>query len=85
MLKYRPKKFSDVIGQEHIVITLSNLISGKEIQHQTFIFSGPMGSGKTSCARILAASENCDRGPTLEPCGVCRNCVDIFEGRCFVR
>lgn len=79
MLKYRPKKFADVIGQEHVTTTLSNMINSGNM-HQTFIFSGPFGDGKTSCARILAACENCESGPTLEPCGKCKNCVEIFEG-----
>jgi len=79
MLKYRPKKFADVIGQDHIVQTLSNLITSGDM-HQTYIFSGPFGDGKTSCARILAASENCEKGPTLEPCGQCKMCREIFDG-----
>jgi DNA polymerase-3 subunit gamma/tau len=79
MLKYRPRKFADVIGQDHVTQTLCNSITGKDM-HQTYIFSGPFGDGKTSCARILAASENCEKGPTLEPCGECANCRSIFEG-----
>jgi DNA polymerase-3 subunit gamma/tau len=79
MLKYRPKKFSEVIGQDHIVTTLSNTILGGDM-HQTYIFSGPFGDGKTSCARILAASENCEKGRGLDPCGVCKMCSEIFRG-----
>lgn len=79
MLKYRPKKFSDIIGQDHVTRTLSNLITSGNM-HQTYIFSGPFGDGKTSSARILAASVNCEKGQTLEPCGECKSCREIFNG-----
>lgn len=79
-LKYRPKKLSEVVGQSPIVQTLENAF-GKDIHHHAFLFSGPFGCGKTSCARIVAAKLNCkDDGP--EPCGICKNCVEIFEGKC---
>jgi DNA polymerase-3 subunit gamma/tau len=81
MLKYRPKKWSEVIGQDHIVQTLQNGLASGDM-HQTYIFSGPFGDGKTSSARILAACLNCEKfkKPTTEPCGECRTCKEIFAG-----
>ena len=78
--KYRPKVLTDVIGQEVVVQSLTNAFKSKNL-HQAYIFEGNRGSGKTSCARILAAMENCEKGPTLEPCGVCDNCKAIFTGK----
>jgi len=80
--KYRPQKFSDVIGQEHVTRTLQNAIAQQRIAHG-YIFSGHRGIGKTTVARILAMALNCrstDR-PSPEPCGVCDSCVEIREGR----
>src|SRR5579864_8587868 len=80
--KYRPQKFSDVIGQEHVTRTLQNAISQQRIAHG-YIFSGHRGIGKTTVARILAMALNCrsiDK-PSPEPCGVCDSCVEIREGR----
>ena len=66
--KYRPSVFADVIGQEHVTVPLSNALeSGKT--HHAYLFSGPRGCGKTSSARIMARSFNCDKGPTPNPCG----------------
>ena len=74
--KYRPSVFADVIGQEHVTIPLSNaLTSGKT--HHAYLFSGPRGCGKTSSARIMARSLNCEQGPTPTPCGVCQSCKDL--------
>jgi DNA polymerase III subunit gamma/tau len=77
--KFRPQTFDDVAGQEPVVRTLSNAIGQGRIGH-AFLFSGPRGVGKTSVARILAKSLNCEKGPTATPCNVCPNCREITEG-----
>lgn len=77
--KYRPQKFSEVIGQEHIIKTLSNAIKQNRIHH-AYLFTGPRGIGKTTVARIFAKSLNCVEGPTLEPCNKCAVCVEITKG-----
>jgi len=75
--KYRPSLFADVIGQEHVTVPLSNALeSGKT--HHAYLFSGPRGCGKTSSARIMARSLNCEKGPTPTPCGQCQSCKDLF-------
>src|SRR5436305_7492312 len=79
--KYRPQKFSDVIGQEHVTRTLQNAITQQRVAHG-YIFSGHRGIGKTTVARILAMALNCrasDR-PSPEPCGVCDSCQEIRAG-----
>ena len=74
--KYRPSQFSDVIGQEHVTVPLSNALeSGRT--HHAYLFSGPRGCGKTSSARIMARSLNCEQGPTPNPCGECQSCKDL--------
>ena len=74
--KYRPSVFADVIGQEHVTVPLSNALeSGKT--HHAYLFSGPRGCGKTSSARIMARSLNCEKGPTPTPCGQCQSCKDL--------
>ena len=74
--KYRPSVFADVIGQEHVTVPLSNALeSGKT--HHAYLFSGPRGCGKTSSARIMARSLNCEQGPTPTPCGLCQSCKDL--------
>jgi DNA polymerase-3 subunit gamma/tau len=74
--KYRPSVFADVIGQEHVTVPLSNALeSGKT--HHAYLFSGPRGCGKTSSARIMARSLNCEKGPTPNPCGECQSCRDL--------
>jgi DNA polymerase-3 subunit gamma/tau len=78
--KYRPKDFSEVINQEHVVITLKNAISSGLISH-AYLFSGPRGSGKTSLARLLAKAVNCENQKSGEPCNKCSLCTDISEGR----
>lgn len=78
--KFRPQSFEDVAGQEHVVKTLRNAISKGRVAH-AFLFSGPRGVGKTSVARILAKSLNCDKGPSAIPCNVCSNCREITDGR----
>jgi len=74
--KYRPSIFADVIGQEHITTPLSNALSSGNIHH-AYLFSGPRGCGKTSSARIMARSLNCEKGPTPNPCGNCQSCKDL--------
>ena len=74
--KYRPSLFADVIGQEHVTIPLSNALSSGRIHH-AYLFSGPRGCGKTSSARIMARSLNCEKGPTPTPCGECQSCKDL--------
>ena len=80
--KWRPQKFSELIGQEHIVRTLSNAIELERVSH-AFVFSGTRGVGKTTTARILARVLNCEKGPTIDPCGVCSFCTEITQGNCI--
>src|SRR5690349_20103294 len=74
--KYRPATFADVVGQEHVTEPLSTALTAGRINH-AYLFSGPRGCGKTSSARILARSLNCEQGPTATPCGVCASCVAL--------
>jgi DNA polymerase III subunit gamma/tau len=74
--KYRPSVFADVIGQEHVTVPLSNALSSGKTHH-AYLFSGPRGCGKTSSARIMARSLNCEKGPTPNPCGECQSCRDL--------
>jgi DNA polymerase-3 subunit gamma/tau len=74
--KYRPSVFADVIGQEHVTVPLSNALSSDKTHH-AYLFSGPRGCGKTSSARIMARSLNCEKGPTPTPCGECQSCKDL--------
>jgi DNA polymerase III subunit gamma/tau len=74
--KYRPATFAEVVGQEHVTEPLSTALTAGRINH-AYLFSGPRGCGKTSSARILARSLNCEQGPTPTPCGVCDSCVGL--------
>jgi DNA polymerase-3 subunit gamma/tau len=74
--KYRSATFAEVIGQEHVTAPLMQALSAGRINH-AYLFSGPRGCGKTSSARILARSLNCEQGPTPTPCGVCGSCIDL--------
>ncbi|WP_242393832.1 DNA polymerase III subunit gamma/tau [Anaeromyxobacter oryzisoli] len=78
--KYRPQRFAEMSGQEHVVRTLSNALRTGQLAH-AFLFTGPRGVGKTTTARLVAKALNCEKGPTAEPCGVCTPCVEIAEGR----
>ncbi len=77
--KWRPQSFNEVIGQQHIVRTLTNAINGDRVAH-AFLFSGPRGTGKTSVAKVLAKSINCEKGSTPTPCQTCANCIEITSG-----
>lgn len=77
--KYRPATFAEVVGQEHVTAPLSTALDTGRINH-AYLFSGPRGCGKTSSARILARSLNCESGPTSTPCGTCRSCVALGPG-----
>ena len=74
--RHRPRTFSDVVGQDHVVRTLRNAVTQDKVHH-AYLFVGSRGTGKTSMAKILAACLNCEQGPTVEPCGVCDSCVSI--------
>jgi len=74
--RHRPRTFDDVVGQDHVVRTLRNAIE-KDRVHHAYLFVGSRGTGKTSMAKILAASLNCIHGPTVEPCGECESCRAI--------
>lgn len=77
--KWRPERFSDVIGQQHVTATLRNEIRSGRISH-AYLFTGSRGTGKTSCAKILARAVNCLDSTDGEPCGKCANCVGIANG-----
>ena len=74
--RHRPRTFADVVGQEHVVRTLSNAVEQGNVHH-AYLFVGSRGTGKTSMAKILAACLNCVNGPTTSPCGKCDSCVSI--------
>ncbi len=74
--RHRPRTFADVVGQEPVVRTLRNAVQRGKVHH-AYLFVGSRGTGKTSMAKILAACLNCERGPTIEPCGECESCASI--------
>ena len=74
--RHRPRTFAEIVGQEAVVRTLRNAVQRGKVHH-AYLFVGSRGTGKTSMAKILAACLNCERGPTVEPCGVCESCVSI--------
>jgi DNA polymerase-3 subunit gamma/tau len=78
--KYRPQRFSELVGQEHVRTALQNAVRDGRVGH-AYLFSGPRGTGKTTTARLIAKALNCtDRGEDGDPCGVCESCVAIAEG-----
>ena len=77
--KYRPQSFDEIVGQEHVTQTLKSAIAQGKVAH-AYLFSGPRGVGKTSAARILAKSLNCERGISADPCQKCTHCVEITQG-----
>ncbi|MBI3540896.1 MAG: DNA polymerase III subunit gamma/tau [Deltaproteobacteria bacterium] len=79
-LKYRPKDFSEVVGQETTVQILQNALVQKHLHH-AYLFTGPRGIGKTSLARIFSRALNCAQGPTDHPCNQCTSCLEVSEGR----
>lgn len=78
--KWRPKRFAELVGQEHVVRALSNALDSGRVHH-AFLFTGTRGVGKTTIARIFAKSLNCERGTSADPCGECNACRDIDAGR----
>src|ERR671919_1039254 len=80
--KWRPQRFEDIAGQEHIARTLQNAIRAGRIAH-AYLFTGVRGVGKTTAARILAKALNCAQGPTPTPCNECVQCKEIIQGNCI--
>jgi len=78
--KWRPKRFAELVGQEHVVRALSNALDSGRVHH-AFLFTGTRGVGKTTIARIFAKSLNCEHGTSADPCGQCAACLDIDAGR----
>lgn len=78
--KWRPRRFSELIGQEHVVRALANALSSGRLHH-AYLFTGTRGVGKTTVARVFAKALNCESGVTAEPCGQCSSCVEVDEGR----
>src|SRR5436189_5133024 len=78
--KWRPRVFEELVGQQHVVKALTNALDSKRLHH-AYLFTGTRGVGKTTLARILAKSINCETGITSKPCGKCRACVEIDSGR----
>ena len=79
--RWRPKTFSELVGQEHVVRALSNALENDRLHH-AYLFTGTRGVGKTTIARILAKSLNCEQGVSAHPCGECSACREVDEGRC---
>ena len=78
--KWRPQRFSEVVGQQHVLSALENSLREGRLHH-AYLFSGTRGVGKTSIARLFAKGLNCETGITATPCGECANCKAIEEGR----
>src|SRR3954452_22333590 len=80
--RYRPRRFGEVVGQEHVVRALRNAVRDDRVGH-AYLFSGPRGTGKTSSARILAMALNCERPLEGEPCGECASCRSVEAGTSY--
>ncbi|HBR96618.1 MAG TPA: DNA polymerase III subunit gamma/tau, partial [Gammaproteobacteria bacterium] len=80
--KWRPHRFEDMVGQEHVLRALTNALDKNRLHH-AYLFTGTRGVGKTTIARIFAKSLNCERGVSASPCGECATCRDIDAGRFF--
>ncbi|MDO9347799.1 MAG: AAA family ATPase, partial [Anaerolineales bacterium] len=79
--KWRPRKWDEVVGQQHIVQTLRNAVTGERVAH-AYLFSGPRGTGKTTLARLLAKAVNClAEDLAARPCNTCAHCTAVNEGR----
>ncbi|MCX7153100.1 MAG: AAA family ATPase, partial [Proteobacteria bacterium] len=78
--KWRPKNFATMVGQEHVVKALTHALEQQRLHH-AYLFTGTRGVGKTTLARILAKSLNCEKGITADPCGTCSACTQIDAGR----
>ena len=78
--KWRPSNFSEMVGQEHVVKALTTALESERLHH-AYLFTGTRGVGKTTVARLIAKSLNCETGVTAEPCGQCASCIEIAEGR----
>ena len=75
--KWRPKTFEDVVGQDHVVRTLSHSLDNERLHH-AYLFTGTRGVGKTTIARILAKALNCEKGVSPQPCGQCNTCLEVI-------
>src|SRR6187402_577921 len=78
--KWRPRKFAELVGQEHVVRALTNALDSGRVHH-AFLFTGTRGVGKTTITRIFAKSLNCERGVSADPCGECNSCREVDAGR----
>ena len=78
--KYRPRRFDEMVGQDHVVRALTNALASDRLHH-AYLFTGTRGVGKTTVARIFAKCLNCETGVTALPCGECATCNELDEGR----